>query len=971
MRRIELLVLATVTAGVGAAAGCAEGVDPGGGDGRSHYARELRGGSAHRERVRGVTARGDVELGEVLASSQELAATVGGFEAGDFVVTTMARDGLTYVSAQQVVGDVPIVDSHLYLAMAPERLLASSYRLFDGADLDVTPAIDRARAEALGREALRAPAGAAVREAALVIRELDGELALVWDVTVDGLDGRAVVRAAGPRAGVADAIDDRVYETRGRVSAWVAVGGAPGGRGTAQLVPQRDATVHGGTGVSTTSGGDGSYALDAPAGGNVSVAVVGPAAHVKALGTPGASASAPVAAIVDLVLGAETGERMLAQTTAFHYVTATRRFLLDNGFTEAALGGPLTTNVNLSDTCNAYFSPSGRTINFFRAGGGCNNSAEASIIAHEYGHFVDEVFGGIRDGGLSEGWGDLLACLVLKSPKVGPDLFQNGETMRTCDNAYRYPPGGRDEVHALGQAWAGFGWHARAGLIASLGAERGDELARALILPSLASNAPSIPAAVREVFLRDDDDGDLSNRTPHWDVLFAAAERHGLDFVVATDVTPPAAITDLAAAAESATTVRVRWTAPGDDGATGRAASYELRWSAAPLDESTFARANRVYVSAPAPAGTAETALFGVTPGSRIYVAVRAADEQGNLGKLSNVAMAELPGPRDVFFDGAETGLAGWEATGLWGTTRRRSASGGHAFWYGDAGTGNYDTPGRGNRGSLLSPVIDLSGVRAPRLSWKEYVDVEINATVDVLRVEVFDADRPELVIGAAKVPTRTREFQSRLLDLTGFAGRKVRLRFVVDTVDATNNRGEGWYVDEVRVFGEALPPPPPPGQLLINEVLADPPAGYDANHDGTASPTSDEMLELLNIGGAPLDLSGATISDTTGVRVTFPANTILAPREALVLFGGGTPRLANVRALALGPLGLNNDGDTITIRSPRNELLASCTYAAEGGDDQSLTRATDGDPASPLIKHRTLAPTPASPGTQANGLPF
>ncbi|MBZ0236182.1 MAG: lamin tail domain-containing protein, partial [Deltaproteobacteria bacterium] len=739
----------------------------------------------------------------------------------------------------------------------------------------------------------------------------------------------------------------------------------------AQLVPQRDTTVNGGGGVSTTTGGDGTYAIDAPAGSNVNAAVVGKAAHVKSLGSPGASASAAVADVVDLVLGAESGERMLAQTTAYHYVTATRRFLVDNGVAETALGGPLTTNVNLADTCNAYFSPGGRTINFFRAGGGCNNSAEASIVAHEYGHFVDEVFGGIRDGGLSEGWGDLLACLVLKRPTVGPDLFQNGETMRSCDNSYRYPRGGRDEVHALGQAWAGFGWHARAGLVEALGAERGDELARALLLPSLASNAPDIPAAVREVFLRDDDDGDLTNRTPHWDVLFAAAERHGLDFVIASDVTPPAAIADLAAIAETATTVRVRWTAPGDDGATGRAASYELRWSPEPFDESTFARGARVFVGAPAAAGAAETATFHITPGSRVYVAVRAADEQGNLGKLSNVAMAELPGPRDVFHDGAETGLGGWEATGLWRITKRRSATGGHAFWYGDEATGSYDTPGRSNRGSLVSPIIDLNGVRAPRLSWREYLDVEIHARFDVLRVEVFDADQPDLVIGASKLTVRTRAFQDRLLDLTGFAGRRVRIRLVADTIDATNNRGEGWYVDDVRVFGEALPPPLPPGQLLVNEILADPPVGYDANGDGSASTISDEMLELVNVGRTPLDLSGATVADTTGVRVIFPAGTELAPREAIVLFGGGMPQLPGIRTLALGPLGLNNDGDTLTIARASGEVLATCTYAAEGGDDQSLTRAVDGDPAATFVKHRTRSPAPASPGTRADGQPF
>jgi hypothetical protein len=335
---------------------------------------------------------------------------------------------------------------------------------------------------------------------------------------------------------------------------------------------------------------------------------------------------------------------------------------------------------------------------------------------------------------------------------------------------------------------------------------------------------------------------------------------------------------------------------------------------------------------------------------------MRTADELGNLSRLSNVVSIDPPGPRDIFTNGAESGLAGWEASGLWHISKRRSFAGTYSFWYGDESSGTYETPGAANQGTLLSPIIDLRGVSSPRLTWREYVDVESLGMYDLLRIEVFDVDHPDLVLGATKTSTRTPAFQSRLLDLTGFGDRRIRIRFSFDTADAASNRGEGWFLDDIRVFGEASPTPPPSaGQLLINEILADPPSGYDANRDGTASTTSDEFLELLNIGGTPLDLSGATISDSTGLRRTLPPNTSLLPNAVLVIFG---------------PLGLNNDGDTITIRHPSGEALTSATYGAEGGDDQSLTRATDGD-STPFVKHRTLAPSPASPGTRSNGQPF
>jgi len=54
---------------------------------------------------------------------------------------------------------------------------------------------------------------------------------------------------------------------------------------------------------------------------------------------------------------------------------------------------------------------------------------------------------------------DVLACLSRRDPVVGSDVLPN-DIIRTCDNAYRFPTSGVDEVHALGQAWAGFVWHA-------------------------------------------------------------------------------------------------------------------------------------------------------------------------------------------------------------------------------------------------------------------------------------------------------------------------------------------------------------------------------------------------------------------------------------------------------------------------------------------------------------------------------
>ena len=49
------------------------------------------------------------------------------------------------------------------------------------------------------------------------------------------------------------------------------------------------------------------------------------------------------------------------------------------------------TNVNLNQTCNAFYSTTNGSINFYRSGGGCRNTGEiAAVFDHEWGHGLDD-----------------------------------------------------------------------------------------------------------------------------------------------------------------------------------------------------------------------------------------------------------------------------------------------------------------------------------------------------------------------------------------------------------------------------------------------------------------------------------------------------------------------------------------------------------------------------------------------------
>lgn len=109
------------------------------------------------------------------------------------------------------------------------------------------------------------------------------------------------------------------------------------------------------------------------------------------------------------------------------------------------------------------------------------------------------------------------------------------------------------------------------------------------------------------------------------------------------DRTPPAAVSDLAATALSASAVRLRWGAPGDDGFTGTAAGYDVRWALAPIaTPEAWEAANRAAGEpAPGPRGSAESFVVdGLAADTEVHFALRTGDSDGNWSGLSNAASA-------------------------------------------------------------------------------------------------------------------------------------------------------------------------------------------------------------------------------------------------------------------------------------------------------------------------------------------
>ena len=108
----------------------------------------------------------------------------------------------------------------------------------------------------------------------------------------------------------------------------------------------------------------------------------------------------------------------------------------------------------------------------------------------------------------------------------------------------------------------------------------------------------------------------------------------------AADTTPPVAVADLAAGSATPASLTLSWTAPGDDGGTGTALAYDIRYSTSPITDDTSWNSATKATGEPAPAlaGTGQSLkLTGLGTNTSYYFAMKTYDKVGNLSSLSNL----------------------------------------------------------------------------------------------------------------------------------------------------------------------------------------------------------------------------------------------------------------------------------------------------------------------------------------------
>jgi len=275
----------------------------------------------------------------------------------------------------------------------------------------------------------------------------------------------------------------------------------------------------------------------------------------------------------DVEPGISPGNSAAARTAYYHINRAaeTARFYDP---TNTWLQGQVTVNVNIDSTCNATWNGE---INMYGEGNGCGNTGQQrGVLIHEWGHGYDEFDGGGTDSP-GEAYADIVAIFANRSSCMSRGWYNDGSTCSgygdaclTCtgirdfdwtarqNNTPATPTGFLATCPAGVQGWAPCAKEAHCesyvtsetmfdlvtrDLPASgMDQDSAWQLAERLWYMTRPGSGGSAYNCIRlnlahscfathwmqRMLVVDDDDGDLSNGTPHAAEIFAAFNRHGI-----------------------------------------------------------------------------------------------------------------------------------------------------------------------------------------------------------------------------------------------------------------------------------------------------------------------------------------------------------------------------------------------------------------------------------------------------------
>jgi hypothetical protein len=520
-------------------------------------------------------------------------------------------------------------------------------------------------------------------------------------------------------------------------------------------------------GVTTFADFDGNYvATGVPAGTTVATSSIEGLYFVtNDLATSVSFIETPInGGVADFVHNADNSSALVrAQVNAYYHANVIRDLVLEANPNYPVIAGQTAfqINTNIASTCNAFYD--GNSINFYQSGGGCSNTAFATVVHHEFGHHVVNT-GGSGQGAYGEGMSDCMGILVTDESITGLG-FQNNcaAGIRNADNDCLYQASGCSScgsaIHSCGRLLSGCVWDLRTNWAAIYPNDYLDRL-RSIVVNSvpLHGNTTSIAPDITIDFLTlDDDNADINDGTPNYASIADAFGQHDMP-------APPIQLLKFTYPNGVPTSVNPNGTTTLSVEVSGIAGTPQ------PGTGTFFYRtaASGPFTSVPMTQGAANTYSVTIPSStclSTVQFYIQAAATNGNTqtnpsGAPSAFFSAVSAASTDsIFADEMELSSAGWQAgvpgdtagTGLWvrvdpnGTAAQpendNTVAGTQAWITGQGSPGGAlgEADIDGGETTLVSPTFDATGFDAAYVTYYRWYSNNTGASpnADSMPVEI------------------------------------------------------------------------------------------------------------------------------------------------------------------------------------------------------------------------------------------
>ncbi len=578
------------------------------------------------------------------------------------------------------------------------------------------------------------------------------------------------------------------------------------------------------------------------------------------------------------------------QANAFIGVNLVRDWIRTINPTDATADMRFRSNVNLSQTCNAYFD--GVSINFYLPGGGCPNTCYSTVISHELGHWLNVLYlTGNGSDGMGEGNADVWAMYTYDTPVIAQDFFGPGQAIRTGLNNQPFcgdaNPGCYGQAHANGEPWMGAAWKVRNRLNITNGNAAGDLIADSVFLGWMNGyNQTQLRSIIETQWLTlDDNDANLANGTPHFADIYGGFRDQQFPgvtlapFVIA-DVTQLPDTENVAGPYVVNATLGANFDPP--------LVQTVVRWrvNGGPFQDAPLVNVGGMSYSATIPGqaypslvqyhvqvmdSIGRTATWPPSVPEQLSAfdvgtvnVIHATDfEAPSAQGWTAGAVGDAPNPENDWARGIPRGRGGVAGSLSWRDPA--AAVSGIYCWANDLGTTTADGAYSADVHSFLrSPVLNCSGATNVRLRFQSWLTIEGNA-LDQARVLVNGID----VYSNPAVARLDTAWGMQEYDISALAANNpsVQVEFRLRS-NGTNQLG-GWTIDDARVFwvSPVIVPCPAPQTYCITS-----PNSVGGGTVMGSSGTGNLILNNLHLYAynSPPDTSGQFFYGNSQIQVPF-----------------------------------------------------------------------------------------------------